>query len=329
MLFEPLRIKNLTLRNRYVMPPMVTNMCVTSGQAIAYYRERARGGVGLVIVEATHVDRFSYQRFVNGLRHLAGAVHKEGAAIAIQLFHGNVFDCEETTPTELTKEQIGRLKRKFVYAASKAREAGFDGVEPHGAHGYFLNQFFSPERNRRTDEYGGSLENRMRLGLEIVSAIREELDPDVLILYRHTPVGMGYTLDESVRFAVELERAGLDVMDVSPSTSKGGEHADLAAAIKSSLNIPVIAVGGMEDPKMAEKALREGKCDLVAVGRGLIADPHLPNKVKEGRVDEIVKCVKCSEKCSGNLSAGLPISCTQNPKVGLEYLSQSEEVSHD
>jgi len=321
VLFEPLKIRNLTLRNRYVMPPMVTNMCVTSGQAIAYYRERARGGVGLVIVEATHVDRFSYHFFLKGLSHLVDAAHKEGAAIAIQLFHGDVFDCRETNPTELTKEQIGRLKRKFVYAALKAREAGFDGVEPHGAHGFFLNQFFSPERNRRTDEYGGSLENRMRMGLEIVRSIRESLDPDALILYRHTPVGMGYTLEESIRFAVELERAGLDVIDISPSTSKGGEHADLAAAIKSALSIPVIAVGGMEDPEMAKRALRDGKCDLVAVGRGLIADPHLPMKVKENRVDEIVKCAKCSEKCFGNLSAGLPISCVQNPKVGLEYLN--------
>jgi 2,4-dienoyl-CoA reductase-like NADH-dependent reductase (Old Yellow Enzyme family) len=322
MLFEPLRIKNLTLRNRYVMPPMVSNMSVTSGQAIAYYRERARGGVGLVIVEAVHVDRFSYQHFRNGLKHLAKAVHDEGAAIAIQLFHNNVFDCQETDPTRITKEQISRLKRKFVYAAVKAREAGFDGVEPHGAHGYFLNQFFSPKRNRRTDEYGGSLENRMRMGLEIVSAIRENLDPDAIMLYRHTPVGMGYTLEESVQFAVELERAGLDVMDVSPSTGGDGEHAGLAAAIKSSLNIPVIAVGGMEDPEMAEKALTDGKCDLVAVGRGLIADPYLPRKVMEGRRDEITRCVKCSEKCFGNLQAGLPISCTQNPKVGLEYLGQ-------
>lgn len=327
MLFEPLRIKSLTLRNRYVMPPMVTNMYVASGQAIAYYRERARGGVGLVIVEATHVDWFSREIFLKGLRHLADAVHEEGAAIAIQLFHGNVFDCRETTPTELSKEQIGRLKRKFVYAAVKAREAGLDGVEPHGAHGFFLNQFFSPEHNRRDDEYGGSLENRMRMGLEIVREIRESLDPDALILYRHTPVGMGYTLEESIQFAVELEKAGLDVMDVSPSTGKGGEHADLAAAIKSALSIPIIAVGGMEDPEAAEKALKEGKCDLVAVGRGLIADPHLPNKIKEGRTDEIVKCIKCSEKCFGNLNAGLPISCTQNPKVGLEYLARSEEVN--
>lgn len=318
MLFEPLKVKGITLRNRYVMPPMVTHMGVTTSQAIAYYRERARGGVGFIIVEAVHVDRFSDGHFVNGLKHLAEAVRSEGAAIAIQLFHSNVFDCEEVTVSSITLEQIERMKRKFVYAALKAREAGFDGVELHGAHGYFLNQFFSPEHNRRTDEYGGSLEGRMRMGTEIVSAIKEALDPEAIILYRHTPVAMGYTLEESIRFTQELEEAGVDILDISPSTAKGGEHAGLAAAIKREVSAPVIAVGGMEDPQTAEAALKEGKCDLVAVGRGLIADPYLPLKVKEGRIDQIVKCVKCGEGCSRNLWKGISITCTQNPEVGYE-----------
>jgi len=321
MLFEPLEVKGITLRNRYVMPPMVNNMGVVTPQAIAFYRERAKGGVGLVIVEATHVDRFSDSWFVNGLQHLTKAIHDEGVAIAIQLFHNNIFDNEETNPTCITKEQIARLKKKFVYAAQMAREASFDGVEPHGAHGFFLNQFFSPERNKRTDEYGGSLENRMRMGIEIVQAIKENTDPEMLMLYRHTPVSMGYTLEESIKFTMELEKAGVDIMDISPSTDSKGEHAGLAEAIKAKLDIPVIAVGGMNDPEKARKALEDGKCDLVAVARGLIADPYLPKKVMEGKLDEIVECILCNEKCFGNLNKGIPISCTQNPNAGREYLN--------
>lgn len=322
MLFEPLKVKGITLRNRYVMPPIVNNMGVVSDQAIAFYRERAKGGVGLVIVEATHVDKFADSWFVNGLKHLTKAVHDEGAAIAIQLFHNNIFDNEDTDPTSITKEQIGRLKKKFAYAAKMAEEASFDSVEPHGAHGFFLNQFFSPERNRRTDEYGGSLENRMRMGLEIVQAINENTDPDMLMFYRHTPVSMGYTLEESIQFAMEIEKAGLDIIDISPSTASKGEHAGLAGAIKAELNIPVIAVGGMNDSEKAKIALEDGKCDLVAVARGLIADPYLPKKVMEGRLDEIVECILCNEKCFGNLSKGIPISCTQNPNAGREYLNE-------
>ena len=321
MLFESLTVKGTTLRNRYVMPPIVNNMGVVSSQAIAFYRERARGGVGMVIVEAVHLDRFNDTHFVNGLKHLARAVHREGAAISIQLFHNHTFDCEETDPTRITNEQIIRFKRKFVYAAKLVREASFDGVEPHGAHGYFLNQFFSPEHNRRTDAYGGCLENRMRMGIEIVQAIQENTDPGLLVFYRHTPVSTGYTLDESIQFAAALEKAGLDILDISPSTASGGEHAGLAGAIKAHLTIPVIAVGGMDNPENAQKAIEEGKCDLVAVGRGLIADPDLPKKVIEGRPEDIVDCFACDEGCYGNLRAGKPISCQQNPDVGREYLN--------
>jgi 2,4-dienoyl-CoA reductase-like NADH-dependent reductase (Old Yellow Enzyme family) len=323
MLFEPLEIKGITLRNRYVMPPMANNMGVVSGQAIAFYRERAKGGVGLVIVEATHLDRFNDEHFTKGLKHLTKAVHDEGAAIAIQLYQNDIFDSEESHPTSVTRDQIDRLKKKYVRAARIAREEFFDGVEPHGAHGYFLNQFFSSEHNRRTDEYGGSLENRMRLGLEVVEAIREGTDENTLLLYRHTPVRAGYTLDESIQFAKALEKAGVDIMDISPSTDPMGEHAGLAGTIKSHLKIPMIAVGGMENLSNAQKALSDGKCDLVAVGKNLISDPELPKKIFEGRFDDIVACTNCGEGCHANLKKGVPIACTQNPNVGREYLSAS------
>jgi len=322
MLFEPLKVKGITLRNRYVMPPMVNNMGIVTDQAKAFYRERAKGGVGLVIVEATHVDRFSDHHFVNGLKHLTQAVHDEGAAIAIQLFHNNVFDNKQTDPTLINIEQISRLKKKYVYAAQKARESFFDGVEPHGAHGFFLNQFFSPERNQRMDKYGGSLENRMKMGLEIVKEIKANTDQDMLMLYRHTPVSMGYSLEDSIKFVMELEKTGVDIIDISPSTASEGEHAGLAGAIKSKVDIPVIAVGGMDDPENAQKALEDGKSDLVAVARGLIADPYLPKKVMEGKIEDIIECTYCDEKCFGNLRKGIPISCVKNPNAGKEFLNK-------
>jgi len=322
-LFEPLNIKNVTLRNRVVMPPMVGNMGVVTEQAIAFYRERAKGGVGTVIVEATPVERFEDKAFADGLARLTDAIHQEGAVIAIQLFQRNVIDGERAEVSGVTFEQVQKIKERFANAARVSQKAGFDGVEPHGAHGYFLNQFFSPRTNKRTDEFGGSLEGRMQMGLQVVKAVRDAIGGEMLIFYRHTPEqgGDGYTLEDTLKFVVELEKATVDVIDVSPSMRSGGEHAGLASAVKSNVNIPVIAVGGMNAPDAAEKVLNDGKCDLIAIGRGLIADPFWVEKVREERETEITECVECNEKCFGNLSKGIPISCTQNPEAGHEYES--------
>jgi len=300
---------------------MVGNMGVVTEQAIAFYRERARGGVGTVIVEATPVERFEDKAFADGLARLADAVHQEGAIIAVQLIQRNVIDGERTEVSKVSLEQIQKIKNRFANAAQVAQKAGFDGVEPHGAHGYFLNQFFSPRTNKRIDEFGGSLEARMRMGLQVVKSVRDVIGEEMLIFYRHTPEqgGDGYTLEDTLKFVVELETTTVDVIDISPSTRSGGEHAGLAAAVKSKVNVPVIAVGGMNDPDAAEKALNDGKCDLVAIGRGLIADPFWVEKVRKKKDAEITECVECNEKCFGNLSKGIPISCTQNPDASHEY----------
>jgi len=300
---------------------MVGNMGVVTEQAIAFYRERAKGGVGTVIVEATPVERFENEAFAGGLARLADAVHQEGAIIAVQLFQRNVIDGERTEVSMVTLEQIQKIKEGFANAAKVAQKAGFDGVEPHGAHGYFLNQFFSPRTNKRTDELGGNLEGRMRMGLQIVKSVRDAIGEEMLIFYRHTPEqgGNGYALEDTLKFVVELEKSTVDVIDISPSTRSGGGHAGLAAAVKSKVNVPVIAVGGMNAPDTAEKALNDGKCELVAIGRGLIAEPFWVEKVREGRESEITECIECNEKCFGNLNKGIPISCTQNPDAGHEY----------
>ncbi len=327
-LFRPLIIKELKLRNRIVMPPMATVMNISTLRARKYYRERARGGVGLIIVEGTSIDRFSSVEFIKALSLLSRTVRKEGSAISIQLFQGSELQNGETvTPSatevsrEATEKEIEEMIEKFATSSLLAQEAGFDGVEIHGAHTYFLNQFFSPVLNRRTDRFGGNLEKRMNFGLGCVRAIRKRVKEEFLLFYRHTPVDWndrGYTIKDSYLFCSRLEEEGLDVIDISPSSDDSHSHAEYAAEIKKAVRIPVIAVGGMEDPEKGERALSCNKCDLVAIGRGLIADPYWPKKIKEGREDKIIRCIKCNEKCYGNLRKDIPISCAQNRNVGFE-----------
>jgi 2,4-dienoyl-CoA reductase-like NADH-dependent reductase (Old Yellow Enzyme family) len=323
-LFSVLRVGSIELRNRFVMPPMKTNMDLLSDQARAYYGRRAEGGVGLVIVEGTALPQFMGLGYPEGLCPLVDAIHGGGASAVIQLFHTGWVDADRVEPSATDEaraaheEELDRIPHEFARAAVTAREAGFDGVEIHGAHGFFLNRFFSPEHNRRQDRYGGSLESRMRLGLECARAVRAALPADALLLYRHTPQA-DYPIEDTLAFAPRLEEAGVNILDISPSAAEGGEQASLAGAVKSRVQCPVIAVGGMEDPEAAERVLEAGKADLVAVGRALIADPDFPRKILENRGDEITFCIKCNEKCFGNLSAGIPIACAENPDAGNEY----------
>ena len=327
-LFRPLTIKRLNLRNRVVMPPMATVMDISTLRARKYYRERARGGVGLIIVEGTSIDKFSSVEFVKAISLLSEIVHKEDSGIIIQLFQGGKLPSGEViapsateVSREATEKEIEEIIEKFAASSFLAQEAGFDGVEIHGAHTYFFNQFFSPILNRRNDKFGGTLEKRMNFGLRCLRAIRKRIKEDFLVFYRHTPVDWndrGYTVEDSKLFCRRLENEGLDVIDISPSFDGSHSHAEYASEIKKAVTIPVIAVGGMEDPQKAETALSSGKCDLVAIGRGLIADPYWPKKVREGREEQIIRCLKCNEKCYGNLRKGIPISCTQNRNVGFE-----------
>jgi len=327
-LFQPLSIKKLNLGNRIVMPPMATVMDISTLRARNYYRERARGGVGLIIVEGTSIDRFSSARFVKALSLLSEAVHKEGSGVIIQLFQGSELPSGEIiapSATELSREatekEIEKIIERFATASLLSQEAHFDGVEIHGAHTYFLNQFFSPILNRRSDKFGGTLEKRMRFGLGCLKAMRERTKEKFLIFYRHTPVDWnsgGYTLEDSKLFCRKLEEEELSVIDISPSSDNSHGHAEYAGEMKKAVGIPLIAVGEMEDPLKAETALSSNKCDLVAIGRGLIADPYWPKKVREGKEREIVPCIKCNEKCYGNLRKDIAISCSQNRNVGFE-----------
>jgi len=329
LLFKPFQIGTVEVKNRLVFPPTASVTGITTERGLAWYDKITSGGVGTVVVEGTRLNLFDDESFVAGLPKLADVIHKHGALACIQLFlPPQSADGEPLTVSDAdegrapTTDEIRQAIGKFAHVSKICKQAGFEAVEPHGAHGFLLNQFFSPLTNHRDDEFGGCLDGRMRFGLEIVRAIRSEV-PDVLIFYRHTPEERaegGYTLEDSLRFASRLEEAGLGVMDVSPSTRgvtpksrepEIGEHAGLAAAFRDAVECPIIAVGGMNDPAAAEDVLRQGKADLVAICRGLIADSEWPRKVAEGREGEIVECVECNEECFGNLSNGIPIACTQ------------------
>lgn len=336
LLFEPLRIGQLTLRNRIVMPPMVTAMEVGSDQHHAWYLERARGGVGLIIREATGIRSLADPAFAGKLARTVEAVHEAGAAIAAQLSEpGRTAQGEPIAASAdagaraATEDELLELVELYAAAARNCRAVGFDGVEPHGAHGFFLNRFFSARHNRRDDTFGGTLERRMEFALRIVRAVRAAVGPECLVLYRHTPVAEGYTLDESMAFASALEQAGVDVLDVSPSTSSpDAPPADMAGALRKAVTVPVIAVGGFGiAPERAEQALAEGCADLIAIGRGLIADAYLPRKLSEGHLAEIVRCTECNELCFGNLARGVAIGCKENPESGQEWLRQASAAS--
>lgn len=304
-IFSPLNIRHVTLRNRVVCPPMVQVRSIVSDEGIAWYRRMAAGGAALVIVEATGVPLFGKELTVDKLRRLTDAVHAEGATIAIQLFpvpFGQTIDLNALTTGEIQGivEQYGR-------AATICRDAGFDGVEPHGAHGYMINQVFMPDKNQRTDAYGGSLENRSRLGIEIVRTMRQAVGDSMLILYRHSPEGKQYTIDDSLQFAAWLIEAGLDVLDISPARKE--IPADLAAPFKAKFDVPVIAVQGMDDPLAAADALNAKRCDLVAVGRQLIADAAWPKKLRQDQAGDIIQCDKCNQGCFGRLRERKPVEC--------------------
>ena len=306
-LFQPLNVRTKTLRNRIVMPPMVVLRGLTTPEGIEWYGRHAQGGVGLVIVEATDVSRFGTAFTAENMSPLTEAIHAGGALAAIQLRPSRRDSAQP--PAQLSRKQLTQMLDSYRIAAETCAGAGFDGIEPHGAHGYLLNQFFSPVQNQRTDEYGGSLDNRMRLARDIVSAVRPICDKhEMILLYRHTPVGQGYGIEESLVLGRRLVEAGVDILDISPaSINQPGDH---SAPFKG-LGVPIIAVNELDRVSRALEVLNEGRADLVAIGRGLIADPDWPTKVKSGQFDAIIECTYCDEKCFGNLRQGIPVECTQ------------------
>ncbi len=357
-LFQAFNIGPATLRNRVVMPPMLTFLANENGavtqRLIDYYTERAKGGVGLIIVESTYVreeDRdFGRLGIENpqlqvGLSELAEAIQEQGAKVFLQLNHrGSVLSIKKGKgPDELSLEEIEQITEAFAIAALRAFKAGFDGVEIHGANVYLITQFLSPLTNHRQDPYGQTLEGRMKLLLDILSRVREKVGKEYPVSLRmvgHQYAEGGLTLEDTRIIARRAEEAGASVLHViagspaspywhtPPMAIPRGCHAALAGEIKKVVTIPVIAVGRIHDPILANQILKEGKADLVAMGRALIADPYLPLKAKEGRMEEIRKCLSCNF-CRKRISQlNRTTRCAINPEVGREREARISPSPH-
>ena len=377
-LFEPINIGAIEFENRIVMPGMTTAFADENGavteRLINYYVERAKGGVGLIVTDATCIDhpggkiahatqlRIDYDKFIPGLSDLVTSVHHYEAKIALQLHHAGrqttlehtegkqpvsasdvydpVFDVQ---PRALRIDEIEDLVEKFGDGARRAKIAGFDAVEIHGAHGYLIQQFLSPYTNRRIDKYGGSLDRRMTFALGIFRRVREEVGENFPIIFRLSAeenVEGGITLRDTKVIAQKLEKAGVDVLHISSGMDETPpEYCDVptmavsrgcfvhyATAIKELVNVPIVAVGRINDPLLAESILREGKADLVAMGRALISDPELPRKAREGRLVDIRKCIACNE-CTTLIGKGLRLGCAVNAVVGEEGESRLTRVA--
>jgi 2,4-dienoyl-CoA reductase-like NADH-dependent reductase (Old Yellow Enzyme family)/NADPH-dependent 2,4-dienoyl-CoA reductase/sulfur reductase-like enzyme len=371
ILFSPFEIGSLKLRNRVVLPPMGTclgdiNGAVTK-KLVDYYVERAKGGVGLIIVENTLVTSKYGLQIANQLRvdshhhvpylyELTEAVKEHGARIAIQI---NVPGCgtrrhlaptvKPTGPTaiaydfqpercrRLTVKELKEIAKYFARGAKLAMQAGFDAVQIHGANGYLINQFLSPYSNRRKDAYGGSLSNRFKFCKEVIKSVREALGDGYPLLFR---LGIdefldgGLTIEQAVEIAKGAEQSGVNALDITAGNLNmknscaraipglfipHGHLADYAGIIKKALQIPVILAGKIRDPILAEEILRKEKADFIAIGRGLLSDPHWPLKAKTGKHREIRKCISCNEMCLYYKTwLSRPIRCAVNPLVGRE-----------
>ncbi|MBP2072265.1 MULTISPECIES: FAD-dependent oxidoreductase [Thermoanaerobacterium] len=369
------KIGTMETRNRIVMTAMgnalANNDGTVSQRDINFYGARAKGGVGLIITECTIVDERGKgntkqicvydDRFIPGLKALAEEVHKYDGKIVVQIYHpgrqgisainGNLpmmapsdVECKVVRqPVQaMSIQQIEEMVNKFVDAAVRIKNAGIDGVEVHGAHGYLINQFLSPYTNKRTDKYGGNLENRMRFLEEIVVGIKEKCGKDFPLLVRLSVdeflemVGLpneGLHIDESVKIAKRLEELGVDALDIScgiyetmnvawePSSYEQGWKVHLAETIKKSVNIPVIGVSVYRDPEFANRMIEEGKIDFVGSARQHFADPEWANKAKEGKLDEIRKCISCLYCMESLMSAditGASAQCSINIQSGRE-----------
>lgn len=366
-LLEPFQIGKLELKNRIIMSAMGTQYASEEGYVTErlkkYHEARARGGVSMIIFESSFIDPrarlhrnfagISDDTYIQGLSELVQVIHSHGARAAIQLFHGGrrckseIIGGQPVAPSplampggelprELTIDEIAEIVASFAKAAIRAKEAGFDAVEIHGAHHYLIDQFISRFSNKRQDAYGGDLRHRGRLLTEVLKAVRNSVGRDYPISCRinGTEYGVeeGTTLEEAKEIARMAEEAGADVINVSvwgwghqlspvkvtTPTFVPAVIAELAGAIKKAVTVPVIAVGRIT-PEAGERVLKENKADLIAIGQGLLVDPELPNKVESGRLDDITPCIICM-RCYDDLL--LPtvtgIRCSVNAALGKE-----------
>ncbi len=371
-LLSPGSIGPLALKNRVIMAPMTTRQADAEGfvtdAVVAYYKVRAEGGVGLITVEMASPERVGKHRnfelgiyddrFLPGLKRLVEVIHGAGAKASIQLGHGGGHTridiagdtpiapsaiphsvqeghTEVIIPEEMTLARIGRTREAFVAAAQRAANAGFDAVEIHAAHGYLISQFLTPAENHRLDDYGGSLRNRARLGLEITAAIKAAV-PGLAVIFRMNGDDFfdgGMRADEAVEVATWAAEAGADAIHMTgghyrsqptaaimipPMATPRTPFLRFAEAVKSVVRVPVIAVGRFGEPAAAIAAVEEGRADFIALGRPLLADPDWVGKAARGR--QVRLCLACNT-CVDGMRAGRQLRCLVNTRTGreLEY----------
>ncbi len=366
-LFRPFKLKGLVIPNRILMAPMGNNLADPRGMVTprtrAYYLERARGGVGMIITEAVAVNLAGRHRagglslfdssHEDGMGRLVEALHDQGSTVAIQLNHsGRLVDPNVSggrvmgpsaiqapprtvLPTPFTIKEIEETISDFAQSAKRAVDLGFDAIEIHGAHGYLVHQFFSPRSNQRKDPYGEDLEGRMRFPLEIVRSIRESVSEDFPLIFRISAVEEeegGIVVEEAISLGKALKAAGVDILHVSAGTTEGPRSSvytiqpqalpegcliHFAERFRKEVGPPVIAVGRITRPEMAERFLTEGRVDLIALGRGLLADPQWPNKAAGKLKGPIRECIACN-RCVETVINQNPIACSVNPLTGNE-----------
>lgn len=362
-IFEPLTIRRMTLKNRIMMTPMGTNYGDQNGEMtfvhIDYYEQRAKGGTGLLMVENASVFspqgsngttqlRIDHDNFIPRLYYFTERMHKHGACVGIQINHAGASAVSARTgeqpvsasdipskaggeiPRPLEKEEIYNIVKKYGEAAKRAQTAGFDCVEIHAGHSYLLSQFLSPTTNKRTDEFGGSPENRARFTKLVVEEVRKQVGPFFPIFVRISAdefVEGGNTLEDTIEY-LQYFQEEVDVFDVSAGLNSSiqfqidanylpdGWRSYMAKAVKEKYGKPCVTMGNIRDPKVAEEILERGDADIIGMGRGLIADPNWVNKVEFNREDELRKCISCNVGCAGHrIGLNLPIRCTVNPAV--------------
>ena len=362
-IFSPLTVKNMTIKNRIVMMPMGTNYGEQNGEMsflhINYYEQRAKGGTGLIIVENASIDspqgsngttqlRIDHDNYLPRLFKFCENIHRYGTKIAIQINHAGASAISSRInmqpvsasdvpskeggeiPRPLSREEILHIVKKYGEAAKRAQTAGFDAVEIHAGHSYLISQFLSPITNKRTDEFGGSVENRTRFCRMVIDEVRKQVGPFFPIMLRLSADELmegGNTLDDTLEYLDYLQEE-VDIFDVSCGLNgsiqyqidanylSDGWRSYMAKAVKEKFNKPCISMGNIRDPKVAERILADGDADLIGMGRGLIADPAWVNKVATGHECDLRKCISCNVGCAGNrIGVNRPIRCTVNPSV--------------
>ena len=365
-LFSPLKLGSVVVPNRVHFAAHLTNFAEQqkiSNRLIYYYRERARGGCGLITTEemSVHPTDHAYEKLVDafdpqvvpGYQRLTKAIHDYDTRIFAQLNHNGMQGDGKIsrlpvwgpspgsdpifreTAKEMEVEEIAECIEYFARSAAYAAEGGFDGIELQLGHSSLIRQFLSPATNVRKDEYGGNFENRLRFALEVIAAVRKEVGGDFTLGVRLNADEMhprgGLTLADAKTIAARLQETGhLDFMDLSLGTFynlylvEGTMHTPLAytvplaAAIRSVVDLPVFCTNRINDPHLAEKILQDGDADMIGMVRGLICDPELPNKARQGRIDDIRHCIACNQGCIGRVGLGYRLGCIQNPAVGKE-----------